>query len=178
MNAIKKVLTVFGGLLMLAGIGAGGSSIAMADQTMYMRDHNQNNHNQNYNDNNRYNRDYYNRYMNNYFRNNYRCYYNLGSHHYTRYFNSDQYRYMHARQIIIIDRDCPNNVIYLRNSHTGAYSVNTIVIRVDNDMFYRFYNNVRSNRTMYIRANTGNNTIRFNTVVGDFRTGDIQMNVN
>lgn len=84
---------------------------------------------------------------------------------------------MFARRIVLVDRDNPIRTIEIRNSNTGPFSVNTIRVLTSDEFFNRVVNRIDVDQNVNISVNTGDNTISFNTVVGDISTGDVNISI-
>ncbi|OQA03113.1 MAG: hypothetical protein BWY68_00833 [bacterium ADurb.Bin400] len=82
-----------------------------------------------------------------------------------------------ARQIIVMDKYDKDNCIVLSNRDYGYNhrGLDAIVIKVDPDVFRNLYHRTNSDQNINIFVNTGDNSVQFNTVVGDIRTGDIDV---
>lgn len=89
------------------------------------------------------------------------------------------HNHLFPRNVVIYDRDDRNNRITLENRLTGpnSYNVNRVEIGVGHDYFNRLVKNHNIETTNTISVNTGNNTISFNTRVGDISTGDVNISV-
>jgi len=84
---------------------------------------------------------------------------------------------MFARRIVLVDRDDLSREIEIRNSNTGPFSINTIRVETSDEFFNRVVNRIDVDQNINISVNTGNNTISFNTVVGDISTGDVSISI-
>ena len=85
-----------------------------------------------------------------------------------------------ARKLTIVDRDAPDNTFNLKNKLTGPNSVNIneVTINVSDAIFRQIERNVFLNQNVSISVNTGDNTISFNTVVGNITTGDVSISLH
>lgn len=85
----------------------------------------------------------------------------------------------YPRNIRIFDRDDRGNRIDLRNSYTGPRSINInrVEIGVSHDYYMRLVNNIDISSTNDISVNTGDNTVSFNTRLGSFTTGDVNITI-
>lgn len=88
-------------------------------------------------------------------------------------------RYLVPREIYVYDRGNSRNRVILRNYLTGpgSYNVNRVYVRVGSDDFRRLDRSFTFSRDIDIYANTGDNTVSFNTVVGSISTGDVDISV-
>lgn len=84
-----------------------------------------------------------------------------------------------ARDVILVDRDFPNNRIILNNYLTGPYSnnLNQVVVTVSDNFFQGAVSALNTSNNVGINVNTGNNTIILNTVAGNLTTGDVNISV-
>lgn len=90
-----------------------------------------------------------------------------------------QQRRFFPRIIIIVDRERPWNRIILSNRFTGfgSRNVNIVTIRVSHFQFVRLLRAYRIDNDINVNINTGRNIVRFNTVVGDISTGDVNVSI-
>lgn len=63
------------------------------------------------------------------------------------------------------------------NGITGPNSINRNRLDLDSSIDFNLNNNVDVRNNIDVNANTGNNTVRRNTVVGDISTGDANINL-
>ncbi|MFA7253587.1 MAG: hypothetical protein WC107_03455 [Patescibacteria group bacterium] len=82
-----------------------------------------------------------------------------------------------ARRVMIVNVDQPYNMFMIRNSNTGPFSVNRVVINVSDDLYREIVSNLSSTQTVDITVDTGNNTVSLNTVVGDVVSGDVSLSI-
>lgn len=173
---MKKIKNVAVGLLLTGAFlmtGFAGTGFASAHD----RDHSSNrdrccNYNRNYNYNRNNNHNYINvnpRYVQEYWR--------YFRHHDQYDRDHKDYRNQYHRYVLY-DRDNLNRRLVLQNFRTGPNSqnINTVKLVVNHDFFEktRRYSNYQN---FDIRVNTGNNTIRMNTIVGDISTGDVSIKI-
>lgn len=92
------------------------------------------------------------------------------------FIRSNQFDYLNARRVVIVDRDFDRRLV-LRNSLTGPFSRNEIVVRTDSDLYDRLYSNVYLTRDVTVDVDTGGNRVSFNTVVGDISSGDVDISI-
>jgi len=64
------------------------------------------------------------------------------------------------------------------NSITGPNSLNRNDVFANQDIFLRFNNDLKVENDVDFDANSGDNRVEENTIVGDFQSGDVSVNAN
>ena len=64
------------------------------------------------------------------------------------------------------------------NSITGPNSLNKNDVFANQDIFLRFNNDLKVENDVDFDANSGDNRVEENTIVGDFQSGDVSVNAN
>ncbi len=82
-----------------------------------------------------------------------------------------------ARNVVLVNRDFPSSVVVLRNQLTGPFSVNSMYVTVSDDLFNRIFTDINTTQNVDISVDTGNNTVSFNTLVGNVSSGDVSISV-
>jgi hypothetical protein len=86
---------------------------------------------------------------------------------------------VYARELTIIDREAPGNTFNLTNDLTGPSSVNIneVTVNVSDSIFKQIEHNIFSSQNVGVEVNTGNNTMSFNTSLGNITTSDISISL-
>jgi len=68
-------------------------------------------------------------------------------------------------------------MITIRNSVTGPFSLNTVMVNVDDGFFSSLSNNLDTNQNITFTIDTGGNVVTANTVTGPITSGSASISI-
>ena len=82
-----------------------------------------------------------------------------------------------ARRVVFVDSANPTSMITIRNSVTGPFSLNTVMVNVDDGFFSSLSNNLDTNQNITFTIDTGGNVVTANTVTGPITSGSASISI-